>query len=264
MVHGVVLHSDARTAQVKIGSYRATVRPHHVAWTGKKQLDQVLKAGDVCVFTLEKIDREERVVEVSLDRIPEIQGALMAIENRTGAIRAMVGGFDFRYSKFNRSTQALRQPGSCFKPFTYVAAVESGYSPDDTVLDSPVEFLDGLGRPYRPRNADEKFKGLIPLRQALAESRNVPTLRLANAMGVETIIKVAQRFGIRQNFMPYLPTALGSGEVTLQEITSAFSVFPNGGVRNGWKIPMAFSWSVIRRAWMKSSLARPPNQCWTC
>ncbi|MCY3776419.1 MAG: transglycosylase domain-containing protein, partial [Candidatus Aminicenantes bacterium] len=175
MVHGLVLRSDQRSAEVKVGSYRATVRPGHVEWTGRKRLDRVLKAGDVCVFTLESINREERTVEVMLDRIPQVQGALMAIESETGAIRAMVGGFDFRYSKFNRATQAERQPGSVFKPFTYVAAVESGYSPEDTVLDKPVEFLDGLGRPYRPVNADEKFKGLIPIRQALAESRNVPT-----------------------------------------------------------------------------------------
>ena len=231
MVHGLVLQSDERTAEVKIGGYRATVRPNHVDWTGKKSLDQVLKAGDVCAFTLESINREERTVEVKLDRVPEVQGALMAIESGNGAIRAMVGGFDFRYSKFNRATQALRQPGSVFKPFTYVAAVESGYSPEDTVLDSPVEFLDGLGRPYRPQNADEKYKGLIPIRQALAESRNVPTLRLANAMGVERVVEVAHRFGIEREIPLYLPTALGAGEVTLEEITSAFSAFPNGGVR---------------------------------
>ena len=231
MVHGLVLRSDERMAEVKVGSYRATLRPEHVDWTGKERLDRVLKVGDVCAFTLESMNREERTVEVMLDRVPEVQGALMAIESGTGAIRAMVGGFDFRYSKFNRATQAERQPGSVFKPFTYVAAVESGYTPEDTVLDKPVEFLDGLGRPYRPANADEKFKGLIPIRQALAESRNVPTLRLANAMGVERIVDVAHRFGIRRDIPLYLPTALGAGEVTLQEITSAFSVFPNGGVR---------------------------------
>ena len=231
MVHGLVLRSNEHTAEVKVGSYRATIRPDHVDWTRKKRLDQVLKAGDVCAFTLESINREERTVAVKLDRVPEVQGSLMAIENGTGAIRAMVGGFDFRFSKFNRATQALRQPGSVFKPFTYVAAVENGYSPEDTVLDSPVEFLDGLGRPYRPVNADEKYKGLIPIRQALAESRNVPTLRLANAMGVERVVEVAHRFGIEREIPLYLPTALGAGEVTLEEITSAFSVFPNGGVR---------------------------------
>ena len=231
MVHGLVLRSDERRAEVKIGSYRATVRPSHVDWTGKERVDQVLKAGDVCAFTLESLNREERTVEVTLDRVPEVQGALLALESETGAIRAMVGGFDFRYSKFNRATQAERQPGSVFKPFTYVAAVESGYAPENTVLDGPVEFLDGLGRPYRPVNADEKYKGLIPIRQALAESRNVPTVRLANAMGVEKIVRVAHRFGIEREIPLYLPTALGAGEVTLEEITSAFSAFPNGGVR---------------------------------
>ena len=231
MVHGLVLRSDERAAVVKVGSYRATVRPDQVDWTGKERLDQVFKVGDVCAFTLESINRDERTVEVKLDRVPEVQGALMAIESETGAIRAMVGGFDFLYSKFNRATQAERQPGSVFKPFTYLAAVESGYAPEDTVLDSPVQFLDGLGRPYRPENADRKFKGRIPIRQALAESRNVPTLRLANAMGIERVVEVAHRFGIEREIPLYLPTALGAGEVTLEEITSAFSAFPNGGVR---------------------------------
>ena len=231
MVHGLVIECDAQHALVKIGSYTARLESEDVEWTGKTRLDHVFKAGDIAVFLIEKINRTEKHVRVTLDRIPEVQGALLVIENKTGAIRAMTGGFDFQYSEFNRATQALRQPGSVFKPFTYVAAMEAGYSPSDKLLDAPVSFRDGLGRVYAPENSDQKFKGLIPLRDAFAQSRNVPTIRLANALGIETVIGVAQRFGIDHDFPPYLPMALGAGELTLQEITSAFTVFPNNGVR---------------------------------
>lgn len=231
MVHGLVLESGPAQARVRLGSYTAVIEPRDMAWTGQKRVNRVLKEGDVAVFALRKINRTERVIEAALDQIPEVQGALLSIENQTGAIKAMVGGFDFQYSKFNRATQALRQPGSIFKVFTYVAAMEEGYSPFDTVLDAPVSFRDGLGRIYAPVNSDEEFKGLIPIRQAIAQSRNVPTIRLANAMGIEKVISVAHRFGIKREFPPYLPVALGAGELTLQEITSTFSTFPSNGVR---------------------------------
>ena len=231
MVHGLVTECVAQHALVRIGSYTVRLEPRDVEWTGKTRLDHVFKVGDIAVFLIEEINRTEKHIRATLDRIPDIQGALMVIENKTGAIRAMAGGFDFQYSKFNRATQALRQPGSVFKPFTYVAAMEAGYSPSDKLLDAPVSFRDGLGRIYAPENSDQKFKGLIPLRDALAQSRNVPTIRLANALGIETVIAVAQRFGIDREFPPYLPMALGAGELTLQEITSAFTVFPNNGVR---------------------------------
>ncbi len=231
LVHGLVLSSDEKSATVKLGTYTGSVNPEGVAWTGRKKVSDALKAGDVAVFRLLKVDRGERVIQAALDRIPEVQGAFLALDNKTGAILAMVGGFDFQYSKFNRATQALRQPGSIFKPFTYVVAIEEGKSPKDTLLDAPVNFVDDLGRPYEPRNSDGEFKGLIPLEQALAESRNVPTIRLANALGIRKVIAMAHRFGIQRNFVPVLPIALGAGELTLEEITSAFSVFGNRGVR---------------------------------
>ena len=231
MVHGLVIQVDSKWAQVKLGSYTALITPEDIQWIGQKRVDRVLQRGDVAVFTIEEIDRAEKLIKARLDRIPEVQGALVAIENTTGAMKAMVGGFDFRYSKFNRVTQALRQPGSIFKPFTYVAAMEAGYSPLDQVLDAPVDFQDGLGRTYSPVNWDDEFKGMITIREAIALSRNVPTIRLANALGIETVIEVAHRFGIKRNFPPYLSVALGAGELTLQDITSAFSVFPHSGVR---------------------------------
>ncbi len=231
MVHGLVLESDQEKATVKLGSYTAEIGLEQVQWTGVKKVDQALKKGDVAVFQLVEINRTEKAIKAELDRIPEVQGAFLVLDNRSGSIRAMVGGFDYQYSEFNRATQALRQPGSIFKPFTYVAALEEGYSPLDTELDEPVQFLDGLGRVYEPSNSDGKFKGLLTLYQALGESRNVPTLRLANKLGIERVIASAGKFGIDRDFLPVLPMAIGAGELTLQEITSAFTVFANHGFR---------------------------------
>ena len=142
----------------------------------------------------------------------------------------MVGGRDFEESKFNRATQALRQVGSSFKPYVYTAAIDQGAKPDDTVLDAPVTFETASG-PYIPHNYDEKFEGTITLRRALAQSRNIPALKIADGLGIKTVIDYAHRFGITSNMPPYLPVALGAAEVTLFEQTSAFSVFPNDGVR---------------------------------
>jgi penicillin-binding protein 1A len=142
----------------------------------------------------------------------------------------MVGGRDFNLSKFNRATQALRQVGSSFKPYVYTAVIDQGGSPDDTILDAPVTFQTASG-PYSPHNYDAKFEGTITLRRALAQSRNIPALKLADRVGIKTVIEYARRFGITANIPAYLPVALGSAEITPLEQTSAFSVFPNDGVR---------------------------------
>lgn len=231
LLHGLVLEADADRARVRFGTYTAEVGPEEIAWTKRRRVSEVLRQGDVALFRVLRVDRKNRTLDVELDQIPEVQGAALILDNQTGAVRAMVGGYDFRFSKFNRATQALRQPGSVFKPFTYVAAMEAGFSPDDPVLDAPVEFYDALGRPYAPTNWDDQLKGLIPIRQALAESRNVPTVRLAHTLGPEKIAEVAKRFGLKQNFPPFLSISLGSVEVTLEEMVSAFSAFPNHGVR---------------------------------
>src|SRR5712691_4616332 len=142
----------------------------------------------------------------------------------------MAGGRDFNLSKFNRATQALRQVGSSFKPYVYTAAIDQGAKPDDTIMDGPVTFQTASG-PYVPHNYDEKFEGSITLRRALAQSRNIPALELADSLGIKTVIDYAHRFGITSNIPAYLPVALGAAEVTLLEQTSAYSVFPNEGVR---------------------------------
>jgi penicillin-binding protein 1A len=167
---------------------------------------------------------------VSLEQDSGAQGALLAIDNATGGIKALVGGRDFNESKFDRATQALRQVGSSFKPYVYTTVIDGGASPDDTILDEPISFETPSG-PYTPHNYDEKFEGIITLRRALAQSRNIPALKLANQVGIKNVIDYAERFGITSKLPPYLPLALGSAEITLLEQTAAYSVFPNDGVR---------------------------------
>lgn len=172
---------------------------------------------------------------------PPVEGALVAIDPKTGYIRALVGGRDFRQSQFNRVTQALRQPGSAFKPFIYAAALSSGYSPDDLLLDAPVSYVAAPGAPlWKPENYDGKFLGPVPLHQALAESRNVPTVRLLEKVGPNKVIDLARRLGIRSPLQPYLSLALGSSDLTLLEITAAFAAFANEGI---WIKPV--SWVKI-------------------
>ena len=159
-----------------------------------------------------------------------VQAALLAIDNASGEVKAMVGGRDFNESKFNRATQALRQVGSSFKPYVYTAAIDQGAMPDDTVVDGPVAIMTASG-PWLPHNYDQKFEGVITLRHALAESRNIPAVKLAQSVGIKKVIAYARRFGISERIPPYLPVALGAVELTLVEHTSAFSAFPNDGIR---------------------------------
>ncbi len=158
------------------------------------------------------------------------QSALLAVDNATGDIKAMIGGRDFAESKFDRATQAKRQVGSSFKPYVYTAAIDAGATPDDTILDAPTTF-DTTSGPYTPHNFDGKFEGMITLRRALAQSRNIPALKLAERVGINTVIDYAHRFGITSNIPPYLPIALGAADITLMEQVAAFSTFPNDGVR---------------------------------
>ncbi len=159
-----------------------------------------------------------------------IQGALVALEAETGAVRALVGGRDFEDSEFNRATQAKRQPGSAFKPFVYTACIENGFTPSDEVLDIPIVMVSG-GVEYSPANYDHKFTGPITLRKALALSRNLAAVRLIRYIGEQTVVEYAKRMGIKSKLKAVPSLALGACEVTPLEITAAFAVFPNLGVR---------------------------------
>jgi penicillin-binding protein 1A len=226
VINGLVLDVDKEFADIRIGSYRARIGPKEIAWTKKKSPVNILRVGDVCAFEIQEVDPATLEMQVTLDQIPEVQGATAIIDNATGEIKAMVGGYDFGLSKFNRATQALRQTGSIFKPIVYSTAMEDGFKPDDIVLDEPISFGN-----WAPHNYDNEYKGPITIRKAIAESRNLPAVRIASKVGIKNIISMAHRFGITSEFQPYLPIALGANEVTLLEMTSAFSTFPNNGIR---------------------------------
>jgi penicillin-binding protein 1A len=227
-VHALVTSSGVGNATVKFGRYSAALSQADVAWTQGK-VQNLLHAGDICYVKILSLSANG-AARVSLEQDSGAQGALVAIDNATGDVQGLVGGRDFNESKFDRATQALRQVGSSFKPYVYTAVIDGGASPDDTILDEPVTFDTGSG-PYTPHNYDEKFEGLITLRRALAQSRNIPALKLASKVGMKTVIDYAERFGITAHLPPYLPVALGAAEVTLMEQTSAYSVFPDDGVR---------------------------------
>jgi penicillin-binding protein 1A len=227
-IHALVTSAGTGIATLKFGRYTAALGQTDVAWTQHKLAD-ILKTGDVCYVKILALGSND-AARISLEQDSGAQAALLAIDNATGGIKAMVGGRDFNESKFDRATQAMRQVGSSFKPYVYTTVIDQGASPDDTILDEPISFETPSG-PYSPHNYDEKFEGIITLRRALAQSRNIPALKLANKVGIKTVIDYAGRFGITAKLPPYLPVALGSAEIALLEQTSAYSVFPNDGVR---------------------------------
>jgi penicillin-binding protein 1A len=227
-VTALVLSADDKSATLKIGSYRAILSPSDIAWTGRKKPNEILAPGDLMQVSIQEL--HETTARVQLEQQPAPQAAMVAIENATGEIKAMVGGYSFEDSKFNRATQAFRQVGSSFKPYVYSTAMEKGASPFDTIVDAPFTIISG-GQVYSPHNYDEKFEGTITLRRALAGSRNVPAVKLAERVGINSIVDMTRRFGITTPLPPYLPLALGAADMKLIEHVSAFTVFPNDGIR---------------------------------
>jgi penicillin-binding protein 1A len=191
------------------------------------KVNQVLQVGDVIYVSPEKADGQYR-----LQQVPEISGAIMAMDPTTGRVLAMVGGFSFDQSQFNRATQALRQPGSSFKPFVYAAALDNGYTPSSLVLDAPIEIDQGPGLGvWKPENYEHDFFGPSTLRFGIEHSRNVMTVRLAQDIGMPLIAEYAKRFGIYDNLPPYLSFALGAGETTLMRMVTAYAMIDDGGRR---------------------------------
>jgi penicillin-binding protein 1A len=225
---GLILAVDDKSAIVKVGSYRAILSPSDIAWTGHKKPSEILSVGDLAQFSVQEL--RETTARLQLEQQPAPQAAMIAIDNATGEIKAMVGGYSFEDSKFNRATQAYRQVGSSFKVYVYADAIEKGSSPFDTIVDAPFTVISG-GQPYSPHNYDEKFEGTITLRRALAGSRNVPAVKLAEKIGINSVVDMTKRFGITASLPPYLPLALGAADMRLIEHVSAFTVFPNEGIR---------------------------------
>ncbi len=200
------------------------------AKTGGKavsKVSQVVNPGDVVYVEAAKSEGQ-----FSLHQVPEVSGAMVVEDPWTGRVLAMVGGFSFDQSQFNRATQALRQPGSSFKPFVYAAALDNGYTPSTIVLDAPLEIDQGPGvGVWRPENYEGKFYGPATLRFGIEHSRNVMTVRLAQDIGMPLIAEYAKRFGVYDDLPPYLSFALGAGETTLLRMTTAYAMFDNGGRR---------------------------------
>ncbi|MFQ6673136.1 MAG: penicillin-binding protein 1A, partial [Candidatus Tectimicrobiota bacterium] len=193
-----------------------------------------LAPGDLILVRLGGWRPEDGLYALELYQEPLVQGALVCLEPATGQILAMVGGYDFASSQFNRAVQAIRQPGSAFKPIIYGAAMEKGFTPASVLIDSPIIFTEGdwHGAEYwKPVNFEEKFYGPTTLRTALVHSRNVVTVKLLKAVGVEHLTAFAARLGITSPLTPDLSLALGSSGVTLLELTRAFAVFGNHGTR---------------------------------
>jgi penicillin-binding protein 1A len=230
IVPAVVTELDAATIVVRAGDYRLTIDKKGFAWT-RKAPAQIVRRGDLVEAMVLTLDQAARTGTASIDQPPLVQGAALAIDNRTGQIKLMVGGDSFEISKFNRSTQAFRQVGSAFKPFVYTTAIDRGYTPATILQDTPVTYPTGPGQPpYSPHNYENDFWGPITIRRALEHSRNVPAIKLMDALGPKQVIGYARRFGLTAPLPPYLPIALGAGDETLLEMTSAYSVFPNQGV----------------------------------
>jgi penicillin-binding protein 1A len=186
---------------------------------------QVLQPGDV-VYVEPMAGRED---QLRLRQVPEVSGALVAMDPQTGRVLAMVGGFSYDQSQFNRATQALRQPGSSFKPLVYAAALDNGYTPSTVILDAPIEIDTGSSGIWAPENYTKKYYGPSTLRFGIEQSRNVMTVRLAQDIGMPLISEYAKRFGVYDSLPPYLSFALGAGETTLLRMVGAYAMFDNGG-----------------------------------
>jgi len=232
VVPAIVTGTDGGAIQARIGQYTTDMPPDGFAWTRRRTAGEFVKPGDLIDVRVMAIDEAAGVLRTTLEQDPEVEAALLALDNRTGRILAMVGGYSFERSKFNRATQAKRQLGSLFKGILFTAAIDRGYTPTSIIVDEPVSYNVGPGQePYEPTNYKRDYLGPITLRFALEKSRNVPAVRLMNEIGPEAVVAYTDRFGFTSEVPPFLSVALGSAETTLEEITSAYSVFPNRGIR---------------------------------
>jgi penicillin-binding protein 1A len=230
VVRAVVTHVDRRSAELRAGSETITLTKAGIAWTGARAPNRLLRVGD-----LVSVDREpdpQAKPVWTLEPEPRFQGAALILENSSGAVRAMVGGYDWNESKFNRAVQAERQTGSSFKPFVYLTALENGFTPSDTLFDAPISIIiDPRQPPYEPTNYTHDYAGIVTLDKALENSINVPAVRLAQLVGLGNVIDTARRLGITQELRAYPSLALGAFETTLWDMTSAYSVFSNQGLQ---------------------------------
>lgn len=227
-IKGLVIKVDKvkDEATVRFGKYKATVTPKDMGRSGKKPKDE-LQPGFLAEFQITEVDAETQSLKVNLAQVPQVQAAILTINAKTGEIPVMVGGYDYQTNKFNNATQGFRQTGSCFKPFVYTAAVEWGMTADGLVSGAPIKRGG-----WMPHNYDGSLSHPnVPMKIALAKSYNLAAVHLLDQVGIQTGSQMVRRFGITHPMAPVLPSALGATEVPLIEMVSAYSVFPNKGVR---------------------------------
>jgi len=246
LYRALVTKVTKQSAQILVGNtYKGTIALEDMKWAQRRLKNvkdvgsavvrqsatprQMLKIGDI-IEVLPKEGNLESGIFV-LEQTPLVEGSLLALDPRTGAVQAMAGGYDFTRSQFNRAVSARRQPGSAFKPLIYATALQQGFTPATLILDAPVVYKDEeLDRVWKPENYEKRFYGIISLREALRHSRNAATVRLLEQIGVPEVVNMANHLGIQSPLSRDLSLALGSSSVTLQEITSAYGVFANQGM----------------------------------
>ncbi|HEV2275575.1 MAG TPA: PBP1A family penicillin-binding protein [Acidobacteriaceae bacterium] len=229
-MHALVTNVLPYQVSARIGQQQLVLGPDDWAWTKQRDAESFLKRGDIIYVHIVPGTDSASLLSATLEQDSGVEGALMAVDNASGEVLAMVGGRDFNLSQFNRATQAERQTGSSFKPYVYTAAIEAGATPEQTIVDAPVTFVTA-GGPYSPHNFDDSFEGPVSLVHAFADSRNIPAVKLAERVGIRNVIATAHRFGLLGTIPPFLPVALGSAEATVEEQVGAYSSFPNDGIR---------------------------------
>jgi penicillin-binding protein 1A len=227
--HALVTEVAPARVMVKIGPVRAVMVPADWQWTQQAQGDKFLSVGDIVYVKLGS-GSSDGIQHASLEQDSGVQASMMAVDNASGEVLAMVGGRDFALSQFNRATQSEREVGSSFKPYVYTTAIEAGAKPSDIIVDGPTSFYTPNG-PYTPHNYEGDYKGPMTILNAFAESRNIPALKLADRVGIRKVIETAHRFGVTSNIPAFLPVAIGSADISLFEQVQSYSVFPNDGIR---------------------------------
>jgi penicillin-binding protein 1A len=238
----VAMNAKKRELTVRVGDRTGTLSRKNMAWAGKVKLvdsfgrDSSIKGkyiplGAVIEVAVLVPDNNKTGAVFALDQEPLAQAALVAIDPDTGAVRAMIGGYDFKKSQFNRAMQARRNPGSAFKPIIYAAALDKGMTPATIIDDSPVEYNSGNGKTWKPKNYDNKYRGPVTMREALTDSINVVSVKILENTGVNYAVEYAKKLGITSPITPNLTLALGTSSLTPLELTSAYAVFDSGGFR---------------------------------
>ncbi len=253
---GVVtaLNAGKGVATVKVGDRTGTLSRKNMAWAGKINFEETygkpaskgrtLNLGSVIEVSVVTPDAEKNGAVFALDQEPEAQaGHFFAVDPKSGGVRAMVGGYDFKKSQFNRAMQARRNPGSSFKPIIYAAAIDKGMTPATIIDDSPAEYDSGKEKAWKPKNYDNIYRGAVTMREALTNSINVVSVKILETTGVSSAIEYAKRLGISSPLSANLTLALGSSSLTPMEITSAYAVFASGG----YKVAPYFVTKVVDR-----------------